>query len=346
MPVDKFGNSGGDENISTTNVSTSIGLTLSQIVNVFLRRDGGNNAIGHLDMNNHKIVNVDDPIALGDAVNKKYVDQNTVSSAGDVINGNLIFKIGNNPSLSLGCNDLRGNKRFLILLGNVYNLLYFVVNQPLTIQSSHGVLCRVGDSDVAKFDSAIIKYLKDVDMSGKRITNLKDPEEVSDAVTKGYLDEILAKPKGTNLDLNRKKVINMLDPSSGSDAATKGYVDRSISARITNEELGWAIQNINNETRELNIKLSGPAGETIKLLIYFRVSERLYKSTHIVSSSTAPFSSPETEFLELRVESSSRHMWIDPFSSTSTSINVGLTGYNRERVNITNWTVKVFRSLA
>ena len=46
MPVNKFGDSGGDDVIFTTNTSSSIGVTMSQINNVFLRRDGANNATG------------------------------------------------------------------------------------------------------------------------------------------------------------------------------------------------------------------------------------------------------------------------------------------------------------
>ena len=189
MSVNKFGDSGGDRYI--TPVSSSIGLTMSQITNVFLRRDGGNNAVGVLDMNNHKIVGIADPAGPSDAVNKKYVDQNTVNSSGDLMTGNLIFKTGNNPSLTLGCNDLRGNKRFNLILGSTQNLLYCQLNNPITLQTSNGFHCRIGDSDIAKFSSSNIIFDRDVFMSDCHVTNLKEPVNERDAVTKKYVDRLL-----------------------------------------------------------------------------------------------------------------------------------------------------------
>ena len=95
MPVNKFGDSGGDDVIFTTNTSSSIGVTMSQINNVFLRRDGANNATGELNMNGHKVANIATPSSSGDATSKSYVDSTTVSKTGDVMTGNLILQLGN-----------------------------------------------------------------------------------------------------------------------------------------------------------------------------------------------------------------------------------------------------------
>ena len=48
MPVDKFGRHG---NRATTTVYT--GINISNLTNSFLRRDGGNIAIGDIDMNSN-----------------------------------------------------------------------------------------------------------------------------------------------------------------------------------------------------------------------------------------------------------------------------------------------------
>lgn len=80
MPADKFGNSGNDDTC-VASVSTSIGLTLSLINNVFLCWDGENKASGNLDVKSQKIINVAHPGAIGDATNKKYVDQSAVNQA-------------------------------------------------------------------------------------------------------------------------------------------------------------------------------------------------------------------------------------------------------------------------
>ena len=49
MPVDKFGRNGN----RTTPVYT--GINIANLINSFLRRDGGNTAIGAIDMNSHII---------------------------------------------------------------------------------------------------------------------------------------------------------------------------------------------------------------------------------------------------------------------------------------------------
>jgi hypothetical protein len=46
MSVSKFGNSDDSDTTPTSSVGTSIGLTISQIANLFLRRDGGNKVSG------------------------------------------------------------------------------------------------------------------------------------------------------------------------------------------------------------------------------------------------------------------------------------------------------------
>ena len=53
MPVDKFGRNGD----RTTTVYTGI-----NIANSFLRRDGGNTAIGAIDLSSNIIKNVSDPV--------------------------------------------------------------------------------------------------------------------------------------------------------------------------------------------------------------------------------------------------------------------------------------------
>jgi hypothetical protein len=113
MPINKFGDAGEDSAIFTTNTSSSIGITMAQINNVFLRRDGANNATGELNMSGHKIINIASPGAPGDTASKGYVDSSTVSKTGDTMSGNLILQVSNKPSISLGCNDLRDSKRLI-----------------------------------------------------------------------------------------------------------------------------------------------------------------------------------------------------------------------------------------
>ena len=68
MPVDKFGRNGD----RTTTVYTGINIT--NLTNSFLRRYGGNTAIGTIDMNSHIIKNVSDPLSNQDVATNNYVD--------------------------------------------------------------------------------------------------------------------------------------------------------------------------------------------------------------------------------------------------------------------------------
>ena len=103
-------------------------------------------------MNGRRVINIPTPSTAGDATNKNYVDQTTVSTTEDVMSGNLTLRVGNNPSIYLGCNDLRGNKRFNLLLGSTTDLIHNQVGQPVTLQVTDGILFRIGDSDIAKFN--------------------------------------------------------------------------------------------------------------------------------------------------------------------------------------------------
>ena len=69
MPVDKFERNGD----RATPVYT--GINIANLTNRFLRRDGGNTAIGAIDMNSHIIKNLSDPLSNQDVATKNYVDQ-------------------------------------------------------------------------------------------------------------------------------------------------------------------------------------------------------------------------------------------------------------------------------
>ena len=73
MPVDKFGRNGE----RTTTVYT--GINIENLTNSFLRRDGGNTAIGAIDMNNNIFKNLADPLIYQDVATKNYVDTNAAT---------------------------------------------------------------------------------------------------------------------------------------------------------------------------------------------------------------------------------------------------------------------------
>lgn len=74
MSVDKFGRT----NVGTLQRVVSGGVTLSQVNNTFLSRDGGNSATANINMDSHKLINVSDPTSDQDTATKHYVDNRTL----------------------------------------------------------------------------------------------------------------------------------------------------------------------------------------------------------------------------------------------------------------------------
>ena len=117
MPVDKFGRNGD----RITTVYT--GINIANLTNSFLRRDGGNPAIGAIDLNSNIITKGTDPLSNQDVATKNYVDTHAITTAGGVVSGDIKLNVGSDLVRSLGCNDLSAGKKFALLLGSDKNML-------------------------------------------------------------------------------------------------------------------------------------------------------------------------------------------------------------------------------
>ena len=82
MPEDKLGRNG---HRATTTVYT--GINIANLTNSFLRRDGGNTAIGAIDMNSNTITNLSDSLPNQDVATKNNVDRKVVTTDGGVVSG-------------------------------------------------------------------------------------------------------------------------------------------------------------------------------------------------------------------------------------------------------------------
>src|SRR5688572_14458463 len=238
MPVDKFGHavSGSMQRVIPG------GVTLTQINNSFLRLDGSNDIVGDIDMGGHLLVglpidypsagNGDEAISFSQATaliadkitnsaaptaddhlaNKKYVDEQDgmrVSKTGDVVTGNLFLSTGSDRTRTMGCKDVGGKKQFVLLLGSLTNKMQCQANNPITLQTTDGFLCKQGEVDVVRFGKSStdhrIELYQNITMNEKNIVNLHDPVEAQDAATKKYVDKYLRKCHVgyiTNLEAN------------------------------------------------------------------------------------------------------------------------------------------------
>jgi len=83
MSVDKFGR----HKQTKPHVNEA---PVTQLQDTFLRRDGGNTAVGTINMTGNTLTNVSKPIHDYDAANKIYVDENAgISKTGDTMLGDL-----------------------------------------------------------------------------------------------------------------------------------------------------------------------------------------------------------------------------------------------------------------
>ena len=191
MPVDKFGRNGD----RATPVYT--GINMANLTNNFLRRDGGNTAIGTIDMNSHIIKNVTNPFSNQDVATKNYVDKNAITT----VYGNIKLSVCSDLVGSLRCT---AGKKFTLQLGSDTNMLsYSIPNSglpvPIKIKTNVGLAILINELPIYVFGQDEIFCSRPIYRDQHSIKNVMSPANKFDAVNTAYADRIKYKAPTGNI---------------------------------------------------------------------------------------------------------------------------------------------------
>ena len=210
MSVDKFGR------MSDTKTKDT-GVSLTYIINNYIRRDGDTPVSGSIDMNGNTQYNVSDPVNLQDVATKEYAD--TTNKAFVLFEGKYLA-VGD---LSMGGRRLN-NVGMPLENHHVSNKFY--VDTVVEIATA-------GDTALRKIQDGIFASAGDIDMNGNSIIGLPNPIDRDAAANKNYVDNGGAITKLPNcvfivvsdIDFNGFTLKNIPNPIDVNDAVNKAYVD-------------------------------------------------------------------------------------------------------------------------
>ena len=154
---------------------------------VFIKANGHYRATAPLDIDNHKMENLPDPVDEKDAVNKKYIDG---------IIENLTLKQG------------------LVRENGGFNLVDSYINMNFHNIRNVGLPKDEADAVPRRFVDSMIKEVEE------KIQKIKEKSE-----ERPFLKENGNYQASTSINMNFNKLLNLQKPTEPYDAATKDYVD-------------------------------------------------------------------------------------------------------------------------
>ena len=154
---------------------------------VFIKANGHYRATASLDIDNHKMENLPDPVDEKDAVNKKYIDG---------IVENLTLKQG------------------LIRENGGFNLVDSYINMNFNNIRNLGLPKHEADAVPRRFVDDVVKEVEE------KIQKIKEKSE-----ERPFLKENENYQASTSINMNFNKLLNLQKPTEPYDAATKDYVD-------------------------------------------------------------------------------------------------------------------------
>ena len=167
-------------------------------------KNGGNTAIGAIDMNSNITKNISNPVSNQDVATNNYVDSHAFSTAGGVVSGDIKLNVGSDFARSLGCNDLSAGTKFRLLLGSDKNMLsYSVPNSglpmPVKIKTDVGFAILIDELPMCIFDCEEKLCNRLIDMDQHSIKNVKNWTDRLDVVNKAYAVRIEYKTATGNI---------------------------------------------------------------------------------------------------------------------------------------------------
>ena len=167
---------------------------------VFIKANGHYRATAPLDIDNHKMENLPDPVDEKDAVNKKYIDG---------IVENLTLKQG------------------LIRENGGFNLVDSYINMNFHNIRNVGLPKDESDAVPRRFVDDVVKEVEE------KIQKIKEKSE-----ERPFLKENGNYQASTSINMNLNKLLNLQKPTEPYDAATKDYVDyieKEVDEKIQNQ---------------------------------------------------------------------------------------------------------------
>ena len=198
MPLDKIGRNGD----RTTPVYS--GIKIANLPNSFLRRGGGNTAIGATDMNSNIVKHVADPLSNQVVASKNYADTNSSTTAGGVVSGDIKLIVGFDLVRSLRCNDLTKCKKFTFLLVTDTNMLSYCLPDsgipvPVKITTDGCFAILINQLPMCDFSQVVILRSQPIDMDQHSVMIVMSSVNELDVVNKAYADRIKSKTTTGNI---------------------------------------------------------------------------------------------------------------------------------------------------
>ena len=245
MNISKFGTSGSQSSSTVKVVGIEHKVSKS-----------GDIMYGDLNLNNHKITNLANPVTESDSVNKGFLDNaisNIVHFAESSEFGSRLATLGinNDDQYVVSPSQIQIQRSQIYgveVLGRLPNRVFRIENIPPNNASIElgeslilkGLVDPILPSDAAtkQFVENLVTNVRDnINLQGLHtIINLRDPTAPGEAANKNYVDQITQHIQteddnvtiSRNLDMKNHTIFNVGRPSEPTSAINKRYFKRNI----------------------------------------------------------------------------------------------------------------------